>query len=50
VPSFVWRKPVGGNANLRRHVRFEFVVGNLQEREQLSHEHPDIALVDQREA
>ena len=48
VPALVRRKALRGEANLRRHPELEFVVGDLEEGEQLADEYAHVLLVDER--
>ncbi len=50
MPPLVRREAISGNSNLRRHHRLEFIIGHLEECQQLSDENPDVAFVDQGEA
>jgi hypothetical protein len=49
VPSLVWSESIRCDADLRGHYRFEFVVGDFQESQQLANQHPYVALIDQCE-
>jgi hypothetical protein len=46
MPSLVRREPLRSERDLGGHAEFELVVGNFQEGQQLSHEHPNVYFVD----
>ena len=47
MPPLVWREPFRSKTDLRSHTELELVVRDLQERQQLANQNPDVVLVDQ---